>query len=74
MNPWKFQIGEKVNITYGKYRGCNAIVTQWHPIQTRNLYTVQEIQSGTLVALLEDELQSMFEHDMGQLKLWGGKG
>jgi len=71
MKPWKFYIGEKANVLCGKYAGKNVIVTDIHMIHKRNLYTVQEIQSGTLVALYEDELQSMFEHDMDQLKTAG---
>jgi hypothetical protein len=71
MKPWKFYIGEKINCIANKYAGRNCIVISWHPIQKLNLYTVQDIQTGTLIALFEDELQSMYEHDMDQLKLWG---
>jgi len=70
MKPWKFYIGEKVNIVKGKYSGRNAIIEEQNSNHKGNLYIVKEIQSDVLCALYEDELQSMFEHDIDQLKTW----
>jgi len=67
----KFKIGDTLKATYGKYKGRSVEATELS-LTDPNAYTcaVYSHEKGKMVEILlfENELETVFEHDMNQLK------
>ena len=64
----KFQKGEKVNVLVGKYKGQNVHIFDIHPAFTPCGYSCKA-NNGKELFYREDELQSMYQHDIAMLNL-----
>ncbi len=63
----KFYVGEKVKATTGKYAGQSVIIEGWAGANTPTLYLCPCL-NGLEIALHENELESLYEHDMRMLR------
>lgn len=63
----RFQKGEKVKICAGKYRGYSAHIYQIHIGFKPVHYSCKSIDGKDLL-YREDELQSLYQHDIEMLK------
>ena len=67
----KFKIGDKVKVDYDcKWDKQTVHVTDIHMGFYPVLYSCKALD-GTKLAFFENELQSLYEHDMDMLKYWG---
>lgn len=63
----KFQKGEKVNVLAGKYRGENVHIFDIHVGFNPVHYSCKAL-NGKALLFREDELQSMYQHDIRMLE------
>ena len=62
-----YQKGDKINILVGRYAGQNAIIFDIHVGFNPVHYSCKTV-NGTELLYREDEIQSMYSHDMEMLK------
>ena len=63
----KFYNGEKVNVLAGKYAGQNVIIFDIH-IRFKPVQYSCKATNGKEILLGEDEIQSMYQHNMAMMK------
>jgi hypothetical protein len=65
-----FYGGEKAFCKSGKYKGQSVIVERVHICHNPSLYTCMVINNGKQITLYENELESLYQHDMRMLDEW----